>query len=73
MKPLALLGAVVLLLGIGALVVGRFSYTTEKQVVAVGPITASVAEQHNVALPDIAGFGMILVGGLLMFASRRNS
>ena len=73
MKPLALLGAVVLLLGIAALAFGRFSYTTEKQVVAVGPLTASVAEQHHVALPDIAGFGMIVVGGLLVLASRRSS
>jgi hypothetical protein len=73
MKPVALVGAVVLLLGIAALAFGRFSYTTEKQVVAVGPLTASVAEQHSVALPDIAGFGMIVVGGLLLLVSRRNS
>jgi hypothetical protein len=73
MKPLALLGAVVLLLGFAALAFGRFSYTTEKPVVAVGPLTASVTEHHDVALPDIAGFGLIVVGGLLLLVSRRSS
>ncbi len=73
MKPLTLTGVVLVLLGCAVLAIGRFSYTTEKPVVAVGPLTASVTEQHNVALPDIAGFGLIVVGGLLLLVSRRSS
>ncbi len=73
MKPTGLIGVLLLLVGIGALAIGRFTYTTEKPVVAVGPLTASVSEQHSVALPDILGFGLIIVGGLLIVLNRRET
>ncbi len=72
MKPIGLIGIVLILLGVGALAVRQFSYTTDKPVVALGPLTASVAEQHTVALPNFAGFGLIIVGGVLLLLNRRN-
>jgi uncharacterized membrane protein len=72
MKPQVMIGVLLVLLGCAVLAIGHFSYTTEKQVVAVGPLTASVAEQHNIALPNIAGFGLIVVGGLVVLLTRRN-
>ena len=51
----------------------RFSYTTEKKVIDLGPITASVDEKHNIDIPDVAGIGAILVGGLLLFLGRKNA
>ena len=73
MKPLTLTGVVLVLLGCAVLAIGRFSYTTEKPVVEIGPMKATVAEQHSVALPNIAGFGLIVVGGLLVLMARRNT
>ena len=46
MKPLAIAGLVLIGLEIAGLVLGQFSYTTEKTVIDVGPITASVDEKH---------------------------
>jgi hypothetical protein len=71
MKPLAIAGVVLIGLGIAGLVLGRFSYTTEKTVIDVGPITASVAEDHHVDVPDIAGIGAILAGTLLAYLGRK--
>jgi len=71
MKPLAIAGVVLIGLGIAGPVLGRFSYTTDKTVIDVGPITASVAEDHHVDVPDIAGIGAILAGALLAYLGRK--
>ena len=54
MKPLAIVGIILIVLGIVGLAVGRFSYTTEEKVVDVGPIEATVDEEHHIAIPDVA-------------------
>ena len=73
MKPLAMAGLVLIGLGIAALVVGRFSYTTEETVIDMGPITASVDEKHSVDIPDIAGISAIVAGALLIFLGRKSA
>ena len=50
---------------------GQFSYTTEKTVIDVGPITASVDEKHSVDVPEMAGIAAILAGALLIYLGRR--
>ena len=73
MRPLAIAGLLLIGLGIAGLLLGRFSYTTQKNVIDVGPITASVDEKHNIDVPDIAGIGAILAGGLLLFLGRKTA
>jgi len=73
MKPLAMAGLLLIGLGIAGLLVGRFSYTTQKNVIDVGPITASVDEKHNIDVPDMAGIGAILGGGLLLYLGRKSA
>jgi hypothetical protein len=73
MKPFAMVGLVLIGLGIAGLVLGRFSYTTEKKVIDIGPITASVDEKHNVDIPDLAGIGAILAGAFLLYLGRRTA
>jgi hypothetical protein len=71
MKPLAIAGLVLIGLGIAGLVLGQFSYTTEKTVIDVGPITASVDEKHSVDVPEMAGIAAILAGALLIYLGNR--
>ena len=71
MKPLAIAGLVLIGLGISGLVLGQFSYTTEKTVIDVGPITASVDEKHRVDVPEMAGIAAILAGALLIYLGNR--
>ena len=73
MKPLAMAGLVLIGLGIAGLVLGRFSYTTENKVIDVGPITASVAEKHNVDIPDMAGIGAVIAGAFLLYLGRKSA
>ena len=73
MKPLAIAGLVLIGLGIAGLALERFSYTTEKTVVDVGPITASVDEKHSVDVPDIAGIGAMLAGAVLIYLGRKTA
>ena len=73
MKPLAMVGVILILLGLAGLVLGRFSYMTEKKVIDVVPVTATVGEEHHVDVPDVAGVVAVVAGTLLVFASRRQS
>jgi hypothetical protein len=73
MRPLAIAGLVLMGLGIVGLVLGRFSYTTDKTVIDVGPIKASVAENHHVDVPEIAGIGAILAGAMLANFGRKTA
>jgi hypothetical protein len=73
MKPIALIGVVLIVLGGASLVLGQITYTTQKPIIDVGPLKASVAEEHSLALPEMAGFGLIVLGGLLVVLNRRDS
>jgi hypothetical protein len=71
MKSLAIIGVLLIVLGIAALVVPRFTYTTEEKVLEVGPIVATAEKEHSIRVPDIAGIIAVIAGGVLVFAARR--
>jgi hypothetical protein len=71
MKPLAIVGVLLILAGIAGLVVGRFSYTTEEKVLEVGPLVATAEKEHSIRVPDIAGIIAVIAGGVLVVVSRR--
>jgi len=71
MKPLAIVGVILIILGIAGLIVPRFSYTTEEKVLEVGPIVATAEKEHSIRVPDVAGVIAVIAGAALVFASRR--
>ena len=71
MKPLAIVGVLLIIAGIAGLVVGRFSYTTQEKVLEVGPLVATAEKEHSIRVPDIAGIIAVIAGGVLVVASRR--
>lgn len=71
MKPLAVVGVLLILAGIAALVVGRFTYTTKEKVLEVGPLVATAEKEHSIRVPDIAGIVAVIAGGVLVVVSRR--
>jgi hypothetical protein len=73
MRPLAIVGIVLIVLGIAGLVVGRFSYTTTEKVLDVGPLEATAEKEHSFAIPDVAGIAAIIAGGFLVFVGRRRA
>jgi hypothetical protein len=70
-KPLTIVGLLLIVVGIAGLALGRFSYTTEEKVLEVGPLTATAEEEHAIRIPDIAAFAAIVAGVALVFVSRR--
>ena len=73
MKPLTLVGLVLVVVGIAGLALGHFSFTTEKKIIDIGPITATTEEKHNIDVPDIAAIAAILAGAALVVAGQRRS
>jgi len=73
MKPLAALGLVLIVLGLAGLALGHISFTTQKTVLDVGPITASVSEEHSIAIPDIASVVALGVGAVLLVMGMRRA
>jgi multidrug transporter EmrE-like cation transporter len=73
MKPLSMIGIVLVVAGVVALAIGRFSYTTEEKVLEVGPLVATADQEHTVHIPDVAGIAAIIAGIALVFVARRRA
>jgi len=72
MKPVAILGVILIVLGVIALVYEGITYTTREKVIDVGPLKATVDKEKTIPLPPILGV-LALVGGigLVIVGSRR--
>ena len=73
MKPLALVGVLLIVLGIIGLLVQNVSFTERKTVLDVGPIKVQADEQRVVPIPTIAGIVAVVVGLGLVFVSRKRA
>ena len=73
MKPLTVVGVLLIIAGIAGLVAGRFTYSTEEKVLEVGPLVATAEKEHSVRIPDIAGIVAVVAGGVLVVVSRRRA
>ena len=74
MKLGALLGLVLIALGVVGLAFGGFSFTHKEKVVDLGPIEATADKKESVAIPPVLGAVAIVAGVLLVAAtSRRRS
>jgi hypothetical protein len=71
MRGLAWVGVLLVVLGVGALAVRSFTYTTKEKVLDVGPIHATADKEHDVYLYPAAGIAAILIGGALVVFGRR--
>ena len=63
------LGAILVVLGVLALVYGGIQYTKQEKVIDVGPIEASVAHKKTIPLPPLAG-AAALVAGIFLISRR---
>ena len=65
MKPVTLIGIVLLVLGALALAYQGISYTHQEKVLDIGPIHATAEKHERIPLPPIVG-GLGLVGGVVL-------
>ena len=71
MKPIMMVGILLVVVGALALAYQGITYTHQKDVINVGPIHATTDEQERIPLPPILG-GLTLAGGIaLLIAGAR--
>ena len=73
MKPVAIVGVVLIIIGIIGFAYGGLGWTTEKKDAQLGPLEITHKESHGFAFPPIAS-GICLVGGvvLVVIGSRKS-
>jgi uncharacterized membrane protein len=74
MKPIIILGILLIVLGVVALAYQGVSYTTREKIIDLGPIEASKETKKTIPMPPILG-GLALAGGiaLVVVGSKSNS
>jgi hypothetical protein len=71
MKPIMLLGVVLIVLGALALAYQGVTYTTREKVIDLGPLQASVDKKNTIPLPPVVGGLAIAVGIVLVVVGNR--
>jgi uncharacterized membrane protein len=67
MKPLVIVGVVLILLGIVALSYQRITYTSEEKIAEIGPLKATAEREKSIPLPPVLGGLALLVGAGMVF------
>jgi drug/metabolite transporter (DMT)-like permease len=68
MKPAAIIGILLIIVGIAGLAFGGFSFTRKEKVLDVGPIEAHADKKESLPVPPILG-ALALVGGAILLAT----
>lgn len=71
MKPTAIAGVVLIVLGVAALAYGGVTYTSRETVVDIGPIHATANRERTLPVPPIAGGVALAAGVALLVAGKR--
>lgn len=65
MKPVVLVGILLIVLGLVALAYKGITYTTQEEVAKLGPLEAKVEREKTIPLPPLLG-GLALASGLVL-------
>jgi hypothetical protein len=71
MKPMVILGIVLIVGGIAGLFVSRVTWTETEPLVKAGPIQINHEENHSVWIPTAAGVISVIAGLGLVMVSRK--
>jgi hypothetical protein len=74
MKPIAILGVLLIAIGIAGLIITNISFTEKRVIVDAGPFKVTADQQRSIPIPSIAGVIAIVAGaGLLLYGRRARS
>jgi len=71
MKPIAIAGVLLIVLGLAALVYQGITYTSRETVFDIGPITATAERQKTLGIPPVLGILAVAGGVALLVAGVR--
>jgi uncharacterized membrane protein HdeD (DUF308 family) len=71
MKPIAILGVVLIVVGLAALAYQGITYTRRETVLDLGPLHATAERNRTVPLPPVVGIAGVLAGVALVVAGVR--
>ena len=66
MKPIAIIGIILIILGIVALAYQGISYVTHDRIIDMGPIQVSADRTHTIPIAPILGAAAIIAGVVLL-------
>ena len=70
MKPMAILGVLLIVIGIAGLAIDNVSFTERKTIVDAGPLKVTADEQRTIPIPTIAGIVAVIAGAGLLLMGR---
>ena len=68
MRPAAIVGLVLIVLGVLGFALGGFSFTRKDKVLDLGPIEATADKKESVPIPPILA-GLAVVGGVVLLVA----
>jgi hypothetical protein len=71
MKPTALIGVVLIVLGLAALAYQGVTYTSRETVLDIGPVQATAERQKTFPLPPVLGIAAVAGGVALLVVGLR--
>jgi hypothetical protein len=71
MRPISLVGVVLIVLGLVALVYQGINYTSRETVIDIGPLHATADRQKTLSLPPVLGIAAVAGGMVLLVAGVR--
>jgi hypothetical protein len=71
MKPIAIAGVILVVLGLAALAYQGVTYTSRETVIDIGPITATAERQKTLPVPPVLGILAVAGGVALLVVGAR--
>lgn len=72
MKPVMMIGIILIVLGVIGLIVQGVTYTTREKVVDIGDLHVTAEKENTIPIPAIVG-GVALAGGIVVVMTSRKS
>lgn len=73
MKPLAIVGVLLIAIGVAGLAIDNISFTERKTIVDAGPLKITANEQKSIPVPTIAGVIAVVAGAGIFFLALRQA
>ena len=72
MKPMAIAGAVLIAVGVAALVYGGVTYTSRETVIDIGPLKATAEQEKTFPVSPVVGVAAVAGGAALLAGGMRS-